>query len=375
MPEDPPWWEFADTSFEDMAMVCEEIVSLHGLPRPIYISVNKGETAASVDAKLAASKLEASKRNLSAVVATGGSMSPATLSPTAKSAQSSGQAALQPSEARARAGASSPSGSVQGASQDDVGSGAPFQRTRCDSGRADSAAERHHDVHHHDETSDRRERELASDRRDKEDGYRHRHGRKGHRDTPKSSRPSRRKGHHDSHDNGRMPRDGPRDRSDSSRGVERMSKDRLSEIPGSRKVDEPGRGRGHGDNDRGRRSGQGGRRREVEHRSSPLRRRSPMSGSNGQSGTATRVHSAAFGGVRTSSAAGAVSKLEESLPGPPSKPARTLLNWDEMAAKKGLDTSKASKRRPDPGILSSQGEKLHCPVERIMPAERGEDIQ
>lgn len=372
MPEDPPWWEFADTSFEDMATVCEEIVSLHGLPRPVYISVNKGETAASVDARLAASKLEASKRNLSALVVTAGSMSPTTLSPTAKSAQSSGQAAHQPSEARARAaGASSPSGSVQGASQDDVGNGAPFPRNRCDPSRAESAAERHHQ----DESSDRHERESASDRRDKEDGYRHKHGRKGHRDVPKSSRPSRRKGHHDNHDNGRVPRDGPRDKSDSSRGMERTSKDRHLGMPSSRKVDETGRGRGHGENERGRsRLGIGGRRREVEHRSSPLRRRSPTSGSNSQSGTAVRLHSVALGG-RTASAAGVASKPDESLPGPPSKPARTLLNWDEMAAKKGLETSKAPKRRPHPETVSSQGDKLHCPVERIMPTDRGEDTQ
>lgn len=53
MPEDPPWWEFAGTSFQDIVTVCQEILSVYKLPPPVYISVNKGETAASVDKKLA----------------------------------------------------------------------------------------------------------------------------------------------------------------------------------------------------------------------------------------------------------------------------------------------------------------------------------
>ena len=52
MPEDPPWWEFAGATFQDLITVCQEILSVHKLPPPVYISVNKGETAASVDKKL-----------------------------------------------------------------------------------------------------------------------------------------------------------------------------------------------------------------------------------------------------------------------------------------------------------------------------------
>lgn len=368
MPEDPPWWEFADTSFGDMATVCAEIVSLHGLPTPVYISVNKGETAASVDAKLAASKFEVIKTD--EAMATGCSLSPRTQSPTVKSTHSSGQAAAHPSDARARAAvASSPSGSVQGGSHDEFINAAPLQGHRCDFSRADSAADRHD----RDEASDRRDREFASDRRDREDGYRHRHGRTGHRDTPKSSRASRRKRHHDGPDNARDKRDGPRDRSDSSRGAERMTKDRHIESFSSRQGDDPNRT--HTDS-RGRsRSGQRGRRREADHRSSPLHRRSPVPGTNSQSVASARIQSNATGSSRPSAADGAASKPDDSLPGPPSKPARTLLNWEEMTANRRLDSFKALKRRADSDNLSAQADKVHCPGQRRLNADRREDTQ
>eukprot|EP00892_Ulva_mutabilis_P006714 jgi/Ulvmu1/4414/UM002_0139.1 len=372
MPEDPPWWEFADTSFGDMATVCEEIVSLHSLPKPVYISVNKGETAASIDAKLAEDRFNGSKED-KAEVASGGSPSRETQSPTAKSAQNSGQAALQPTEARPRAtGGSSPSESVQGGGHDWVSSAA-FEKHGCDSGgRADSAADRP-DRRDRDSVSDRRDRDIASDRRERDEAHRHRHSRKGHRESPRSSRGPRRKGCRDGPDNGRGPRDGGRDRSDSTRGGERSSRDRHQEPSGVRRGDERGgRGRGHNDSEHGRsRSGQGGHRRETDHRTSPLQRRSPVSGNNGRGGAAAQMQSGAAAGVKPSHSS--VGPSDPALPGPPSKPMRTLINWDEMAQRQ-QDSVKATKRRPDTALRTAvQSEKVHCPEQRSM--HRGEGTQ
>lgn len=376
MPEDPPWWEFADTSFGDMATVCEEIVSLHGLPKPVYISVNKGETAAKIDAKIAEGTGNASKEDKAIAVASGGSPSRGTESPTAKSAQNSGQAALQPSDARARAaGASSPSGSVQGGSHGDCVPGAPTEKHACDSGRADSGAERP-DRRDREDVSDRRDREAVSDRRDREDGHRNRHNRKGHRDSPKSSRGSRRKGCRDGHDSGRGSRDGARDRSDSVRGAEKSSRDRHQDMPGSRRDESGSRGRAGNDVDRGRsRVGQEGHRREGDHRNSPLQRKSPVAGSNGRGGMPQRLQSSAVTGGRDSASVATTAKSDPSLPGPPSKPKRTLITWDEMAAQRRSDSLKAPKRRPDAAPLAAQADKVHCPEKRSMPADRGEGTQ
>lgn len=365
MPEDPPWWEMADTSFEDMATVCEEIVALHGLPKPVYISVNKGETAASVDAKTAASNLkEIENDNADA----GNPASPQTQS----QPQSSGPAAMQPSEARVRtAGASSPSGSVQGGSQGDPANGAAHQRHKCDTSRQESAVNRHD----RDDSADRREREGTSSRRDRDDAHRHKHGRKSHKESSKSSRSSRRKGYPDGYESGRSARDAPRDRSDSSRALERGSRDRHLDS-GSRRGEEPSRLRGQIDGDRGRsRSGPGGRRRDADHRSSPLRR-SPIVGTNGQGNPGGRMQNVPSGGTKSSSIGGGGGGQEDdSLPGPPAKPGRTPLNWEEMTAKRRLDLAKAPKRRADPEDLSNQAEKVHRSNEKGMMSDRGDDSQ
>lgn len=54
MPEAPPWWTVLGVELADMEAIALEIQLLYTLPRPVYISVNKGETAASVDAARAA---------------------------------------------------------------------------------------------------------------------------------------------------------------------------------------------------------------------------------------------------------------------------------------------------------------------------------
>ena len=54
LPENPPWWDILKAPLANMEEVAREILLLYTLPRPVYISVNKGETAASVDARAAA---------------------------------------------------------------------------------------------------------------------------------------------------------------------------------------------------------------------------------------------------------------------------------------------------------------------------------
>jgi hypothetical protein len=55
MPEDPPWWDIPGVPLPTIEEIAAEIQALYALPaRPVYISVNKGETAASVDARAAA---------------------------------------------------------------------------------------------------------------------------------------------------------------------------------------------------------------------------------------------------------------------------------------------------------------------------------
>jgi hypothetical protein len=54
MPENPPWWQIAGAAIVDMEEIALEILSLYTLPKPVYISVNKGETAKTVDAGRAA---------------------------------------------------------------------------------------------------------------------------------------------------------------------------------------------------------------------------------------------------------------------------------------------------------------------------------
>jgi hypothetical protein len=53
MPEDPPWWDVLGIPLSDMETIALEIQSLYILPKPEYISINKGETAASLDMRRA----------------------------------------------------------------------------------------------------------------------------------------------------------------------------------------------------------------------------------------------------------------------------------------------------------------------------------
>jgi hypothetical protein len=63
MPEDPPWWDVLGTPLADMETIAVDIQSLYALPKPEYISINKGETAASMDARQAEQSASA-KREL-----------------------------------------------------------------------------------------------------------------------------------------------------------------------------------------------------------------------------------------------------------------------------------------------------------------------